>query len=163
MVEVGPVKKARVHDGDHWAEKGTRLVKLVDRRRVDLEKHVTHTAHLEKEARRPCCSICDKGVNGSRQAAPETKAPRQIPKPRTWIVEDLADAGIFTDAFSSAAVAGARQCLHSFSLLVLYSSQFLCDETAVGLLSNDTKHSLGFLRTQILGLRMQAAATEPDC
>ncbi len=163
MVEVGPVKKARVHDGDHWAEKGTRLVKLVDRRRVDLEKHVTHTAHLEKEARRPCCSICDKGVNGSRQAAPETKAPRQIPKPRTWIVEDLADAGIFTDAFSSAAVAGARQCLHSFSLLVLYSSQFLCDETAAGLLSNDTKHSLGFLRTQILGLRMQAAATEPGC
>ncbi|CAK9198922.1 unnamed protein product [Sphagnum troendelagicum] len=92
MVEVGPVKKARVHDGDHWAEKGTRLVKLVDRRRVDLEKHVTHTAHLEKEARRPCCSICDKGVNGSRQAAPETKAPRQTPKPRTWLVEDLADA-----------------------------------------------------------------------
>jgi hypothetical protein len=81
MVEVGPVKKARVHDGDHWAEKGTRLVKLVDRRCVDLEKHVTHTAHLEKEARRPCCSICDKGVNGSRQAAPETKAPRQTPKP----------------------------------------------------------------------------------
>ncbi len=58
-------------------------------------------------------------------------------------------------------MAGARQGLHSVSLLVLCSSQFLCDETAVGLLSNDTKDSLGFLRTQILGLRMQAAATEP--
>jgi hypothetical protein len=51
--------------------------------------------------------------------------------------------------------------LNPLLLTILYSSQFLCDETAVGLLSNDTKDSLGFLRTQILGLRMQAAATEP--
>jgi len=45
------VKKARVHEGDHGAEEGLGLVKLVDRRRVDVEKLETHIAHLEKEAR----------------------------------------------------------------------------------------------------------------
>ncbi|CAK9190610.1 unnamed protein product [Sphagnum troendelagicum] len=49
MAEVRPVKKARVHEGDHGAEEGLGLVKLVDRRRVDVEKLVTHIAHLEKE------------------------------------------------------------------------------------------------------------------
>jgi hypothetical protein len=53
MAEVRPVKKARVHEGDHGAEEGLGLVKLVDRRRVDVEKLVTHIAHLEKEARSP--------------------------------------------------------------------------------------------------------------
>lgn len=81
-----------------------------------------------------------------RKRNPHKLSPQEVINHTSCTYWSICAKGVNISRRAARAHRQTEECVLSF--LVLCSSQFLCDETTVGLLSNDTKHSLGFLLTE---------------